>query len=94
MKKTEFKKAEDIVVDSLEQTTVLLDKLLSDQDEKHSLFVLEGALHAVIHMAEHLAPSGLYSTQFVVGALNDILLAQIQGHREVESALDDTGSVH
>ena len=77
MTNEEFKKADKIVKDSLEEVGEFIQTLLSKQDDKHKLFVMEGAFHALIHILEHEAPSGLYSTQFIVGALNDTLLAQI-----------------
>ena len=82
MNEADFKKANKVVTNSLEEITKLVYKLLEEQDDKHKMFVMEGALHAVIHSLEHEAPSGLYSTQFIVGALNDVLLASIQ--RDVE----------
>ena len=78
MNKAEFKKANKVVKDSLEEVTELLQTLLSKHEDKHKLFVMEGAFHAILHTLEHEAPSGLYSTQFIVGALNDTLLAQIR----------------
>tara|TARA_R110002020_G_scaffold174742_2_gene366265 strand:+ start:1109 stop:1408 length:300 start_codon:yes stop_codon:yes gene_type:complete len=99
MNKEEFKKANKVVRNSLEEVTKLVYKLLEEQDDKHKMFVMEGALHAVIHTLEHEAPSGLYSTQFIVGALNDVLLANIQ--RDVEedneieaSSPDDSEMIH
>ena len=99
MNKAEFKKADKVVRNSLEEVTKLVYKLLEEQDDKHKMFVMEGALHAVIHTLEHEAPSGLYSTQFIVGALNDVLLANIQ--RDVEedneieaSSPDDSDMIH
>ena len=99
MNEAEFKKANKVVRNSLEEVTKLVYKLLEEQDDKHKMFVMEGALHAVIHTLEHEAPSGLYSTQFIVGALNDVLLANIQ--REVEedneieaSSPDDSEMIH
>jgi len=73
MDKAEFKKANKVVTKSLEEVTKLVYKLLEEQDDKHKMFVMEGALHAVIHSLEHEAPSGLYSTQFIVGELNEVL---------------------
>ena len=99
MNKVQIKKAEEVVSNSLEEVTKLVYKLLEEQDDKHKMFVMEGALHAVIHTLEHEAPSGLYSTQFIVGALNDVLLANIQ--RDVEedneieaSSPDDSDMIH
>ena len=99
MNEAEFKKANKVVRNSLEEVTKLVYKLLEEQDDKHKMFVMEGALHAVIHTLEHEAPSGLYSTQFIVGALNDVLLANIQ--RDVEedneieaSSPDDSDMIH
>jgi len=99
MNEAEFKKANKVVRNSLEEVTKLVYKLLEEQDDKHKMFVMEGALHAVIHTLEHEAPSGLYSTQFIVGALNDVLLASIQ--RDVEedneieaSSPDDSEMIH
>ena len=99
MNKEEFKKANKVVRNSLEEVTKLVYKLLEEQDDKHKMFVMEGALHAIIHSLEHEAPSGLYSTQFIVGALNDVLLANIQ--RDVEedneieaSSPDDSEMIH
>ena len=99
MNEAEFKKANKVVRNSLEEVTKLVYKLLEEQDDKHKMFVMEGALHAVIHTLEHEAPSGLYSTQFIVGALNDVLLANIQ--RDVEedneieaSSPDDSEMIH
>ena len=99
MNEAEFKKANKVVTNSLEEVTKLVYKLLEEQDDKHKMFVMEGALHAVIHSLEHEAPSGLYSTQFIVGALNDVLLASIR--RDVEedneieaSSPDDSDMIH
>ena len=99
MNKEEFKKANKVVRNSLEEVTKLVYKLLEEQDDKHKMFVMEGALHAIMHSLEHEAPSGLYSTQFIVGALNDVLLANIQ--RDVEedneieaSSPDDSEMIH
>ena len=99
MNEAEFKKANKVVRNSLEEVTKLVYKLLEEQDDKHKMFVMEGALHAVMHSLEHEAPSGLYSTQFIVGALNDVLLANIQ--RDVEedneieaSSPDDSEMIH
>ena len=99
MNEADFKKANKVVTNSLEEVTKLVYKLLEEQDDKHKMFVMEGALHAVIHSLEHEAPSGLYSTQFIVGALNDVLLANIQ--RDVEedneieaSSPDDSEMIH
>ena len=78
MNKAEFNKADKVVKDSLEEVGELIQTLLSKQEDKHKLFVMEGAFHAILHILEHEAPSGLYSTQFIVGALNDTLLAQIR----------------
>ena len=99
MDKADFNKAEKVVAKSLEEVTKLIYKLLEEQDNKHKMFVMEGAMHAIIHSLEHEAPSGLYSTQFVIGALNDVLLANIQ--RDVEegneieaSSPDDSEMIH
>lgn len=99
MNEADFKKANKVVTNSLEEVTKQVYKLLEEQDDKHKMFVMEGALHAVIHILEHEAPSGLYSTQFIVGALNDVLLASIR--RDVEedneieaSSPDDSEMIH
>ena len=99
MNEADFKKANKVVTNSLEEVTKQVYKLLEEQDDKHKMFVMEGALHAVIHILEHEVPSGLYSTQFIVGALNDVLLASIR--RDVEedneieaSSPDDSEMIH
>ena len=89
MNKAEFKKANKVVKDSLEEVTKLLATLLHEQEDKNKLFVMEGAFHAILHTLEHEAPSGLYSTQFIVGALNDTLLAQIHSDCEKEEEASD-----
>ena len=89
MNKAEFKKADKIVKDTLKEVTESLETLLSKQDDKHKLFVMEGAFHALIHILEHEAPSGLYSTQFIVGALNDTLLAQIHSDCDEDEEVSD-----
>ena len=89
MNKAEFNKADKVVKDSLEEVTKLLATLLHEQDDKNKLFVMEGAFHAILHTLEHEAPSGLYSTQFIVGALNDTLLAQIHSDCEEEEVSDE-----
>ena len=97
MDKAEFKKANKVVTKSLEEVTKLVYKLLEEQDDKHKMFVMEGALHAVIHSLEHEAPSGLYSTQFIVGSLNDVLLGSIRRDMEeddIESLPDDSEMIH
>ena len=95
MTKEEFKKADKIVKDSLEEVGELIQTLLSKQEDMHKLFVMEGAFHALIHILEHEAPSGLYSTQFIVGALNDTLLAQIHSDvAEDEEVSDDRVGVN
>ena len=97
MNEAEFKKANKVVANSLEEVTKLVYKLLEEQDDKHKMFVMEGALHAVIHSLEHEAPSGLYSTQFIVGALNDVLLGSIRRDMEeddIESLPDDSEVIH
>ena len=99
MNEAEFKKANKVVTNSLEEVTKLVYKLLEEQDDKHKMFVMEGALHAVIHSLEHEAPSGLYSTQFIVGALNDVLLASIRRDMEEDdeieaSSPDDSEMIH
>ena len=98
MDKAEFKKANKVVANSLEEVTKLVYKLLEEQDDTHKMFVMEGALHAIIHALEHEAPSGLYSTQFVIGALNDILLASIRRDMEEDeieaSSPDDSDMIH
>ena len=97
MDKVQIKKAEEVVSNSLEEVTKLIYKLLEEQDNKHKMFVMEGAIHAIIHSVEHEAPSGLYSTQFVIGALNDVLLANIQQDMDEEgltSLPDDSEVIH
>ena len=97
MDKAEFKKANKVVTKSLEEVTKLVYKLLEEQDDKHKMFVMEGALHTVIHSLEHEAPSGLYSTQFIVGALNEVLLGSIRRDMEeddTESLPDDSEMIH
>ena len=97
MNEAEFKKAEEVARNSLEEVTKLIYKLLEEQDNKHKMFVMEGAMHAIIHSLEHEAPSGLYSTQFVIGALNDVLLANIQQDMDEEgltSLPDDSEVIH
>ena len=95
MNKAEFNKADKVVKDSLEEVGELIQTLLSKQEDKHKLFVMEGAFHAMIHILEEHAPSGLYSTQFIVGALNDTLLAQIYSDvEEDEEASDDRVGVN
>ena len=89
MDEADFKKAEEVVSNSLEEVTKLIYKLLEEQDNKHKMFVMEGAMHE--------APSGLYSTQFVIGALNDVLLANIQQDMDEESLTslpDDSEVIH
>ena len=99
MNEADFKKANKVVTNSLEEVTKQVYKLLEEQDDKHKMFVMEGALHAVIHILEQEAPSGLYSTQFIVGALNDVLLASIrrdvEDDNEIEaSSPDDSEMIH
>ena len=97
MNKAQIKKAQEVAANSLEEVTKLVYKLLEEQDDKHKMFVMEGALHAVIHSLEHEAPSGLYSTQFVIGALNDVLLGSIRRDMEeddIESLPDDSEMIH
>ena len=97
MNEAEFKKANKVVRNSLEEVTKLVYKLLEEQDNKHKMFVMEGAMHAIIHSLEHEAPSGLYSTQFVIGALNDVSLANIQQDMDEEgltSLPDDSEVIH
>ena len=97
MDKVQIKKAEEVVRKSLEEVTKLIYKLLEEQENKHKMFVMEGAMHAIIHSLEHEAPSGLYSTQFVIGALNDVLLANIQQDMDEESLTslpDDSEVIH
>ena len=97
MNKADFKKANKVVANSLEEVTKLIYKLLEEQDNKHKMYVMEGAMHAIIHSLEHEAPSGLYSTQFVIGALNDVLLANIQQDLDEEgltSLPDDSEVIH
>ena len=97
MNKVQIKKAEEVVRNSLEEVTKLIYKLLEEQENKHKMFVMEGAMHAIIHSLEHEAPSGLYSTQFVIGALNDVLLANIQQDLDEESLTslpDDSEVIH
>jgi hypothetical protein len=97
MNKEQFKKADKVVKNSLEEVTKLVYKLLEEQDDKHKMFVMEGALHAIMHSLEHEAPSGLYSTQFIVGALNDVLLGSIRRDMEedeIESSPDDSDMIH
>ena len=97
MDKVQIKKAEEVVRKSLEEVTKLIYKLLEEQENKHKMFVMEGAMHAIIHSLEHEAPSGLYSTQFVIGALNDVLLANIQQDLDEEgltSLPDDSEVIH
>ena len=97
MNKVQIKKAEEVVRNSLEEVTKLIYKLLEEQENKHKMFVMEGAMHAIIHSLEHEAPSGLYSTQFVIGALNDVLLANIQQDLDEESLTsspDDSDMIH
>jgi len=91
MTKEEKKKSDKVMKDSLDEVTELLETLLSKQDDKHKIFVLEGALHSIIHILEQHAPSGLYSTQFIVGVLNDTLLAQIHsdGNEEMSDERDE-----
>ena len=97
MNKVQIKKSEEVVRNSLEEVTKLIYKLLEEQENKHKMFVMEGAMHAIIHSLEHEAPSGLYSTQFVIGALNDVLLANIQQDMDEESLTslpDDSEVIH
>ena len=97
MNKAESKKEDKVVNDSLEEVEKILHKLLDGQNDKHRMLILEGALHAVIHSLEHEAPSGLYSTQFVIGTLNDVLLANIQQDMDEEgltSLPDDSEVIH
>ena len=98
MNKVQIKKAQEVVANSLEEVTKLIYKLLEEQDDKHKMFVMEGALHAIMHSLEHEAPSGLYSTQFIVGALNDVLLASIRRDMEEDeieaSSPDDSEMIH
>ena len=89
MTNEEFKKADKIVKDSIEEVGEFIQTLLSKQDDKHKLFVMEGAFHALIHILEHEAPSGLYSTQFIVGALNATLLAQIHSDCDEDEEVSD-----
>ena len=101
MHKKEFEKADEIVGEALAQITVALGDLLDAQENKFKIFVLEGALHAVIHTLENHVPSGLYSTQFIIGALNESLTAQIRNSeensnemQELIDAIDDSEVVH
>ena len=87
MNKAQFKKADKVVKDSLEEVGELIQTLLSKQDDEYKIFVLEGAMHSIIHILEQHTPSGLYSTQFIVGVLNDTLLAQI--HLDVDEEMSD-----
>ena len=89
MTKEEFKKADKIVKDTLKEVTESLETLLDKQEDRHKLFVMEGAFHAMIHILEEHAPSGLYSTQFIVGALNDTLLAQIHSDCDEDEEVSD-----
>ena len=95
MTNEEFKKADKIVKDTLKEVTESLETLLDKQEDKYKLFVMEGAFHAIIHILEDHSPSGLYSTQFIVGALNDTLLAQIHSAvEEDEEASEDRVGVN
>ena len=87
MTKEEKKKSDKVMKDSLDEVTELLETILSKQDDEYKIFVLEGAMHSIIHILEQHTPSGLYSTQFIVGVLNDTLLAQI--HLDVDEEMSD-----
>ena len=87
MTKEEKKKSDEVMKDSLDEVTELLETILSKQDDEYKIFVLEGAMHSIIHILEQHTPSGLYSTQFIVGVLNDTLLAQI--HLDVDEEMSD-----
>jgi len=89
MTNEEFKKADKIVKDTLKEVTESLETLLDKQEDRYKLFVMEGAFHAMLHILEEHAPSGLYSTQFIVGALNDTLLAQIHSDVEEDEEVSD-----
>ena len=93
MTEEEENKAHEIVGESLAKVTIELDKLLKEQDDKHKLFVLEGAIHAIIHLIEDRF-SGLHATQFVIGAVNEFLLAHIHQHiNELEEEDDDDPNI-
>ena len=82
MTEEEENKAHEIVGESLAKVTIELDKLLKEQDNRYKQFVLEGALHAVIHTLEDHAPNGLYFITFIIGALNQVLEAQMHQHMD------------
>ena len=95
--KAESKKEDKVVNDSLEEVEKILHKLLDGQNDKHRMLILEGALHAVIHSLEHEAPSGLYSTHFILDALNSSLEAAMRREMEemgILSSPDDSGMIH
>ena len=97
MNKAESKKEDKVVNDSLEEVEKILHKLLDGQNDKHRMLILEGALHAVIHSLEHEAPSGLYSTHFILDALNSSLEAAMRREMEemgILSLPDDSGMIH
>jgi len=97
MNKAESKKEDKVVNDSLEEVEKILHKLLDGQNDKHRMLILEGALHAVIHSLEHEAPSGLYSTHFILDALNSSLEAAMRREMEemgILSSPDDSGMIH
>ena len=93
MTEEEENKAHEIVGESLAKVTIELDKLLKEQDDKHKLFVLECGIHAIIHLIEDKF-SGLHATQFVIGAVNEFLLAHIHQHiNELEEEDDDDPNI-
>ena len=83
MNKAESKKADKAASNGLEEVEKILHKLLDGQNDKHRMLILEGALHAVIHSLEHEAPSGLYSTHFILDALNSSLEAAMRKIKDV-----------
>tara|TARA_R100000656_G_scaffold79969_1_gene58687 strand:- start:141 stop:467 length:327 start_codon:yes stop_codon:yes gene_type:complete len=86
-KKKEKVEENSLLEDAFTQVTKLLLDLVENHEDESELLVLEGAIHAVFHTIQHLAPSGLHSTQFIISALNDVLLSQIRlQHEAVEEA--------
>jgi len=97
MNKAESKKADKAASNGLEEVTKLVYKLLEEQDEKYRQFVLEGALHAVIHSLEHEAPSSLHFTHFILDAVTSSVFDTLRREMEeldVLSSPDDSGMIH
>ena len=72
------------VNDAFDTVSKCLDKLLDGvSGPDHSgLLILQGALHAIFYKIQDKAPSGLFSTQFIINELNMILTHQVELHME------------